>query len=149
MTGLVQVQEIRQERQELETRVANLVQQRDMYRILLAEADRSAIGEAMGEQSSAAVGISTISEVMSPGSSGVRTTKDAIKMLEQENNELKERNEAALSLLRSELATAQDVKLKVTTSLDPLCLSRVVTYLLQAEQRAAQSESDASFLRDR
>ena len=120
-----------------------------MYRILLAEADRSAIGEAMGEQSSAAVGISTISEVMSPGSSGVRTTKDAIKMLEQENNELKERNEAALSLLRSELATAQDAKLKVTTSLDPSCLSLVVTYFLQAEQRAAQSESDASFLRDR
>eukprot|EP00960_Hanusia_phi_P044280 756553-Hanusia_phi.AAC.1 len=128
--AMKEVQDIRQERQELETRVSSLVQQRDMYRILLAEADRSVIGESMGEQHSVAVGISTISEVMSPGSSGVRTTKDAIKMLEQENNEFKERNEAALSLLRTELNAAQDARLK-------------------AEQRAAQSESDASFLRDR
>ena len=119
--ALREVQEIRRERDVLEADKRSLAQQRDMYRILLAEADRSFVqpdddsaappaearasgagvaGVAGGE---GGVGGGGSSEVVSPPASRTRQTADAVRKVQSEMKELRERSEAQTSVLRAEV----------------------------------------------
>ena len=119
--ALREVQEIRRERDVLEADKRSLAQQRDMYRILLAEADRSFVqpdddsaappAEARASGAGGAgvaggaggVGGGGSSEVVSPPASRTRQTADAVRKVQSEMKELRERSEAQTSVLRAEV----------------------------------------------
>ena len=94
--ALAEVQDMRSERDVLEAEKRSLSEQRDMYRILLAEADRSYIqteDEAPGVadvRASAAISGSGFSDVVvSPSVARARSASDAVRKLQQEMNEMR------------------------------------------------------------
>jgi chromosome segregation ATPase len=135
--ALREVQEIRQEREVLESKNRWLAEQRDMYRILLAEADRSYM---QGDEDAGAVTVSNTSAagasgsvgevVVSPSAARARNTADAVRKLQQELNDQRQKADTIVSQLRAEAMTMREEKTKSTLA-------------------CAQAQSDCSFLKEK
>ena len=136
--ALREVEEIRTKKELLEAENESLSQQRDMYRILLAEADRSylqaeedadAAVHAEGRAPAGQSGQVSSSEVVSPSSRG-RGAADAVRKVQQEMKELRERSESLLQESRDQVAAMREEKTKSTLA-------------------CAQAQSDCSFFKEK
>jgi len=137
--ALREVEEIRSKNELLEAENESLSQQRDMYRILLAEADRSylqadeddAAAHADGRAAAVGSGAGSSSEVVSPSAARARSgAADAVRKVQQEMKELRERSESLLQEARDEVAAMREEKTKSTLA-------------------CAQAQSDCSFFKER
>jgi nucleoprotein TPR len=137
--ALREVHEIRSEREVLEAKNRLLAEQRDMYRILLAEADRSYIqtdedaGAALPDTRASAGGAAASSSdsMVSPSAAArARNTADAVRKIQQELNEQRDRSEGLLAELRAEASALREDKTRTTLA-------------------CAQAQSDCSFLKER
>ena len=119
--ALRDVQEIRCERDRLEATNHSLAEQRDMYRILLAQADRSYVQEddiLPDPRASAGGAASSSSEmVVSPSAAAARarnSAAEAVRKIQQEMNEKLEKSEQVLAQVREELSVMREEKTKST-----------------------------------
>jgi hypothetical protein len=119
--ALRDVQEIRCERDRLEATNQSLAEQRDMYRILLAQADRSYVqdDDVLPDLRASAGGAASSSSeiVVSPSAAAARarnSAAEAVRKIQQEMNEKLEKSEQVLAQVREELSAMREEKTKST-----------------------------------
>ena len=135
--ALREVQEIRSERDVLEAKNTSLAEQRDMYRILLAQADRSYVqdDDVMPDVRASTGGAASSSSemVVSPSAAAARArnnTAEAVRKIQQEMNDKLEESDRVLAQQREELSAMREEKTKSTLA-------------------CAQAQSDNSFLKEK